>query len=329
MPQKKAKRKLPACFTEFNGYTSTTAESHSRHREWRSNLPETPSAITPSKKNTGESGGYGIMLGGVGAATLVAALAILLVMIPACGVVGLCGLVLMVLFSFEYVLQIMVIVPIVIGFVALAVPFYCGGYSAAYVMNYVSNLAKNSSATFTAWMSALAMVGAVFLCTGAWFFVVSPILVGREIIPDPFFAGFFALLTLVIGGIYGVTVAVKASSAYDGSVAPRCETCNKNLTTDTIRGIGMKELMPLALAMKARNFPLIERVMQRPAGDWGELNLATCPQCKSGALELMVNFEAVHQNNPETPEIEDRWRAGSMAVDRTESQTLRSQAATA
>jgi hypothetical protein len=267
--------------------------------EWRTAMPEVPSAYRPSgalpvSALTSMTLGAGV---GTGLTTLV---------VLAGG-----SLALVVIFLLMALMAIVhyILVNAMLGllaFIAAVLPFIAGGWVAARTTTLFGRWAKNRNATVAQTLSVGSAGVSVGVAAGLFY------VFGSSWTDKPGVG-----LVYWCGALFAAAIAMGVAGVVAGKhvLAQKfCEDCKVFMGKLNVKSLRLGALKAIRYAITEHNTEAAVSLLQAEAGHDGTVALFTCPHCFKGFVEVTAHFKARWRGNHGSETKQESWLVASLEL---------------
>ena len=290
----------------FDRRVADEAEATTLLTKWQQEMPEVPSAYTPSSVLPANAvmlmiagsivgAGAGLLAGGLVAAVgggLVALIVYLLALVLVFGGVLFC------------------IVPVMGGILALLTAigtFVVEGWISAWCTTRFGQWGNNRNIRAAVLLSLLSSVTAIVLAFVLYYSLGKPLLAERGMTEH---SDLIALATAVLGGVIAAFTAGFTAAEQVGA-AKFCEACERYMDATTLKTLCLGGLRAMVLALAQARLDVAASLLHGPRGDDGEVKLFCCPSCSRGYLEVAAKYKAEWKEKKTKKDKEQSWLAAS------------------
>jgi len=297
------------------------AQVNARIQELKVDLPVTESAYQPSGKLPVSA--LGSMLLGAGVAIIAALLAELVGGAAAAAIIAIMAAINLAIACVGFIVYIAVIAGVIIGVLALALPFIAGGWTAARVTTYFGQLGKNRNETVASVLSIAATAVSIVILWVAYYFVGERLIemLKIEVLSDATLQ-WIGHGVMGVGGLLAMLVSLGAASSYVKD-AKFCEECEEFMEETELRTLGVGAVHGMVVALKERRPEVAAGLLCCDPGDDGKVTLFHCPTCDAGYVEISLMFKAKYTENASEQTREETWRVASESLDEYEVEWFR------
>lgn len=279
-------------FAHFDQAFKTKGSANTRLIQWKRQLSKVESVYKPSGSLPAPA--ILSMAGGLPVAITAAVLCEATVSVASAAVIGLIiiGNMLGIVLGFIYF--ILVILLFIGTVLALAAPFWAGGWGASKAIHWFGRWGKNRSPNGSGAFAAGAAAASVPIFGLLFALLLKPTVDSWELLGIPQTAQ--DIIYLVIGG-FGIGVAAWSGWHYGklNVVGDKfCETCDFYMKRERLKMLNAEALRVIVHALKNEQHDLAFDALELPADKLGELLLFYCPSCSAGYAEAHAHFKATY-----------------------------------
>jgi hypothetical protein len=207
---------------------------------------------------------------------------------------------------------------VVVGLIAYAAPFFCGGWASAAVTAYFGQLGKNRNMTATALVSVLATALATFALWLLFFFFAQSWL-DNEIKADLTASSLHWIGhgLMALGGLIAMATAWFMGRSIVQS-AKFCEKCEEFMDATDLKKLGVGGVRGMVEALSVKDMPIAASMQCCEAGPDAKVTLFACPCCQAGFIEVEIDFNGQYEEDGNKQDLIESWLVASKRLKATD-----------